>query len=144
MLLDNGTYHITENPGGFFKYCDVEKILSLIEDEILLEADYDRLKQVFINLIKNSYEANSKNIDLNISTKKDKVIIEVVDDGDGIDSKDLRKIGTLFYTTKVKGSGIGVNMSKEIIKLHDGNIKYESKIKEGTKVIITLPYFIRF
>lgn len=115
-----------------------------VDDEIFLEADYDKLKQVFINLIKNSYEANSKNIKLDVSIKKDKVVIMVIDDGEGIKEKDLKKIGQIFYTTKVKGSGLGVSLSKEIIKLHDGSIKYESKIKEGTKVTLTLPYYIKF
>lgn len=115
-----------------------------IDDEILLEADYDRLKQVIINLIKNSYEANSKNIKLDLFLKKDNVFITITDDGDGIDEKDLRKIGKLFYTTKSKGTGIGINFSKEIIELHDGSIKYESKIKEGTKVTLALPYYIKF
>lgn len=123
---------------------NINLIIPKIEEEILLEADYDRLKQVFINLIKNSYEAHSKNIDLNVLIKKDKVIVTIIDDGDGIEEKDLKKVGTIFYTTKVKGTGIGVSMSKEIIKLHQGSLKYESKLKEGTKVILTLPYFMKF
>lgn len=123
---------------------DVVLILPKVDDEIILEADYDRLKQVFINLIKNSYEANSKKIKLDLVLKKDKVMITISDDGDGIEEKDLRRIGTIFYTTKVKGTGIGVSLSKEIIKLHSGNIKYESKIKKGTKVTITLPCFMCF
>lgn len=123
---------------------NINLILPKIEEEILLEADYDRLKQVFINLIKNAYEANSKNIRLDVLIKKDKVVVSVIDDGDGIEEKDLRKIGTIFYTTKQKGTGIGINLSKEIIKLHNGTIKYESKVKEGTKVIIELPNYINF
>lgn len=140
LLLDD----VVATTDSFLESKKVIINLPLIEDEILLEADYDRLKQVFINLIKNSYEANSKVINFNIITKKEKVIIEVTDDGEGIEAKDLRKIGTIFYTTKVNGSGIGVSMSKEIIKLHDGSIKYESKVKEWTKVTIVLPYFMRF
>lgn len=123
---------------------NVNLLLPKIDDEILLEADYDRLKQVFINLIKNAYEANSKNIKLYISLKKNKVLIIINDDGDGIDEKELSKLGQIFYTTKVKGTGIGINLSKEIIKLHEGSIKYESKIKEGTKVVISLPYYMSF
>ena len=113
-------------------------------DELYVLGDYDRLKQVFINLIKNSYEANSKNINISISLKKNNVLITVIDDGDGIEEKELSRIGDIFYTTKPKGTGIGVNLSKEIIKLHDGNIIYKSKIKEGTKVIISLPYYMSF
>jgi len=123
---------------------DVVLTLPKIDDEIFIEADYDRLKQVFINLIKNSYEANSKKIKLDVSIKKDKVKIMVIDDGDGIEEKELRKVGQIFYTTKQKGTGIGVSLSKEIIKLHQGTIKYESKIKKGTKVTLILPCYQKF
>ena len=115
-----------------------------IDDEIIMEADYDRLKQVFVNLIKNSYEANAKNIIISAKIKKGEVEVSVIDDGEGISNKDLKKIGQIFYTTKVKGNGIGVSMSKEIVKLHNGSVKYESKIGEGTKVILTLPYKFTF
>jgi len=118
--------------------------IDISDEEIIMEADYDRLKQVLINLIKNSYEANSKNIEITTRIKKDKVEIVVIDDGDGISNKDIKKIGTVFYTTKVKGTGIGVSMSKEIVKLHNGTIKYDSKVGEGTKVVLTLPYKFTF
>lgn len=115
-----------------------------IDEEILLDGDYDRLKQVFVNLIKNAYEANATKIKLETVIKKDIVEITIIDDGDGINEKDLKKVGQLFYTTKTKGTGIGVNMSKEIIKLHQGNIKYDSKLGKGTSVIIELPYYMSF
>ena len=118
--------------------------LPKIDDDILIEGDYDRLKQVFVNLIKNAYEANATKIKLEVNVKKDEVEILVIDDGDGISDKDLKKIGQLFYTTKIKGTGIGVNMSKEIIKLHQGSLKYDSRLSEGTKAVITIPYYINF
>lgn len=127
---------------SILKNKDITLTIPKLDDEILLEADYDRLKQVFINLIKNSCEANSKKIKIDISLKKDRVVLSVIDDGNGIEEKDLKKIGTIFYTTKIKGTGIGVSLSKEIIKLHNGSIKYESKVKKGTKVIINLPYYM--
>lgn len=112
------------------------------DDELLLDGDYDRLKQVFVNLIKNAYEANAKTIKVEVVNKKDKVELRIIDDGDGISKRDLSKIGQIFFTTKVKGTGIGVSMSKEIIKLHQGTIKYDSILGKGTKVTLTLP--IRF
>lgn len=119
---------------------DIILDISDTSDEIIIEGDYDRLKQVFINLVKNAYEANAKKIKIITNIKKDIVEVVISDDGDGINSKDLKKIGDLFYTTKTKGTGIGVSMSKEIIKLHDGKMKYDSKIGEGTDVNLTLPY----
>ena len=109
------------------------------EDELLIEGDYERLKQVFMNLIKNAYEANAKKIKIEILPKKEKIEVHIVDDGDGISKQDLGKIGQIFYTTKVKGTGIGVSMSKEIMKLHQGTIQYDSSLGTGTQVTLVLP-----
>ncbi len=117
---------------------------SKVEDEILIDGDYDRLKQVFVNLIKNAYEANASEIKLSISIEKDKVQISITDNGEGISTNDLKKIGQLFYTTKPTGTGIGVNMSKEIIKLHQGTLKYESKLGKQTTATVFLPYYVTF
>ena len=113
--------------------------LPKIEEEVLIEGDYDRLKQVFVNLIKNSYEANAKEIQLKVTPKKDTVEIMIQDNGEGISKKDLKRVGQLFYTTKSKGTGIGVSMSKEIIRLHQGVIQYDSTLGEGTTIKVVLP-----
>lgn len=113
--------------------------LTDVDDEILIDGDYDRLKQVFVNMIKNAYEAHANKIKISLHVHNEKVEILIQDNGDGIDKKDLNKIGELFYTTKSKGNGIGVCMSQEIIKLHQGFIKYSSKLGEGTTVKIILP-----
>lgn len=113
--------------------------LPKIEEEVLIEGDYDRLKQVFVNLIKNAYEANAKKIQLTIIAKKDTVEIMIQDNGEGISKRDLKRVGQLFYTTKSKGTGIGVSMSKEIIRLHQGMIQYDSILGKGTTIKITLP-----
>ena len=53
----------------------------------------------------------------------------------------VAQVGNKFYTTKVNGTGLGVNFSKTIIMLHNGEIKYNSKANKGTKVIISIPLF---
>lgn len=113
-------------------------------EELYMEADYNRLKQVLINIFKNAVEAKDGS--------KDKSIIEVVvkdlgkdvsikikDNGIGMTREELDKVGQMFFTTKKKGTGLGTCLSKEIIKLHDGNIAYSSKKNEWTEVNITLP-----
>lgn len=108
-------------------------------EELFLFADYDRLKQVFMNLIKNSLEAGSNSISLDTKIKNDKLIIEILDNGSGISKESLSHLGELFFTTKPTGTGVGVHLSKEIIRLHHGTMKYSSRGKRGTKVVITLP-----
>ena len=109
------------------------------EDELYIYGDYERLKQVFINIVKNAYEANATNINIWITVRSDEVIIDIFDNGDGISKKDMKRIGDMFFTTKVKGTGIGISLSKEIVRLHDGAIKYESVENEGTTVTVFLP-----
>lgn len=112
------------------------------EDEIYINGDYDRLKQGFINLIKNSIESKDKDfliIDIKIKKLKKHYKIYVTDNGRGMNSEVLNHIGEPFYSTKQTGTGIGMAYVKKIIELHKGKISYKSKEKEGTTVVVTLP-----
>lgn len=113
----------------------------ITQDEIFITGDYNRLKQVFINIVKNSIESITESGTINITTHilKDKYYIEIIDNGCGMDEYTLSKVKELFFTTKVKGSGLGVSLSNEIIKAHDGTIDYTSKQGRGTKVVVKLP-----
>jgi signal transduction histidine kinase len=113
----------------------------ITQDEIFITGDYNRLKQVFINIIKNSIESISKygTIDITTHILKDQYYIEITDNGCGMDEYTLSKINDLFFTTKKKGSGLGVSLSNEIIKAHKGSLDYTSKPNKGTKVIVKLP-----
>lgn len=118
------------------------KIMININESIYFKGDYNKLKQVFINIIKNSIEAKYKEpLIINIRTKKidNSLIIKIKDNGVGISKKSLSKIYDLFYTTKPTGTGIGVSICKEIIELHEGSIKYKSNLYKGTEVTIILP-----
>ncbi len=117
---------------------------NICQDEIFIEGDYNRLNQVLINMIKNSIEAIENNGIIKLDYKLDnnfKIIIE--DNGIGIPEDELEKIKEPFYTTKKNGTGLGVSLSIEIIKSHNGNIKY-IPLKKGTKVIIELPIYESF
>lgn len=111
------------------------------DDEIFINGDYKRLKQVLINTFKNSIEAIKGNGLITIDIKKTKkyVTLSIKDNGSGMTKEQLEKIGELFYSSKQKGCGIGVTLSKEIIKLHKGELTYKSVVGEYTKAIIKLP-----
>ena len=113
----------------------------ITKDEVFITGDYNRLKQVFINIVKNSIESIkiSGTISITTHTLKDNYYIEITDTGCGMDEYTLSKIKELFFTTKVKGSGLGVSLSNEIIKAHHGSINYTSKPNKGTKVVVKLP-----
>ena len=110
-------------------------------EELYLWGDYERLKQVFVNVIKNSIEAISSDgiIDINLEVVDNKVEIVISDNGIGMDSYELDNVKEMFYTTKKNGTGLGVALSNEIILAHNGMIRYNSVKNEGTKCIISLP-----
>ena len=76
---------------------------------------------------------------LSTKVRNNYLIIEVKDNGIGMDKDVLEKIGENFYTTKTNGTGLGVSLSKEIINLHGGSLSYKSKKNIGTTAIIKLP-----
>ena len=110
-------------------------------DEIYIDGDYNKLKQVFINIFKNCYEAINDNGIINIDTSiEDKMyIIKIKDNGMGMSSETLNKIGEIFYTTKRNGTGIGVALSKQIINAHNGKLEYTSQLGVGTTAIVKIP-----
>lgn len=111
-------------------------------NNIMITADYNKLRQVFINLIKNSLEAkNKEQLTINIKAFKDqkKCRIYISDNGKGMTSKELKSLFIPFYTNKENGTGLGTINIKEIIRLHDGSIEYLSLPNKGTTVIIKLP-----
>ncbi len=108
--------------------------------DFLIMCDRDKIKQVFINLIKNSIESIENNgiIKLYIDVSKDTRSIIVLDNGNGIDNRVKRNLFVLFNTNKEDGIGIGLAVTKKIIEKHGWQIKIESKPEEFTKVIIMI------
>jgi nitrogen fixation/metabolism regulation signal transduction histidine kinase len=113
-------------------------------DERIPEISIDRelIEQVIINLVKNASEAfdseqEEKNIWIssNLDNKK-RVVITVKDDGAGIEPEALTKIFIPFFTTKKNGSGIGLSLSKEIMRKHQGNISVQSTLGVGTEFVL--------
>jgi len=102
--------------------------------------DYDQMRQVMINLIKNASDAIEGSGKINITCKKvdDKILLTVNDDGKGISPDKLDKIFNLYFTTKAEGTGIGLGIVQRIINEHGGIIKVSSQENIGTKFIIEL------
>lgn len=124
----------------FWQEHKIKSEINIPEDEIYINGDYNRLRQVFLNIIKNSMEALNDNPTITISTelKKNKIYIYFKDNGSGIPKDILEKIKEPFFTTKQKGTGLGVPLSNEIIEAHGGKLIYDSKEGEYTVVTIVL------
>jgi two-component system nitrogen regulation sensor histidine kinase NtrY len=106
-------------------------------EELILFGDQNLIEQVLINLIQNAIHAveNSPIKIISIDAFIDetgKIIIEVSDSGKGIEEEALSKIFIPFFTTKKSGSGIGLSLSKQIMRRHKGNIQVNSKLGQGT------------
>jgi len=111
-------------------------------DDIYIIGDYERLKQVLINLLKNSLESIEEKGKIEIYTdiNKKNIDITIKDNGKGMEKEVLEKITEMFYTTKENGTGIGVALSNEIIRAHNGILNYNSEKNKGTTAVIRLPY----
>ncbi|MFC4320390.1 PAS domain S-box protein [Litchfieldia salsa] len=109
--------------------------------ETFIICDENQIKQVFVNLIKNSIEAmqNGGNLYIHICFCDEKVVLKFKDDGCGIPETILDRIGEPFYTTKEKGTGLGLMVSYKIIENHNGMISVRSKMNEGTTFKLVLP-----
>ena len=128
----------------FVSIDNIEFITKISDDEFYIEGDYNRLNQVLTNIIKNAKEAKDSNkksyVILKSEIKNNNFIITIEDNGIGISEENMEKILEPFFTTKENGTGLGIPLSCEIIKAHNGKIKFNSEEGVGTKVTITLPF----
>ncbi|WP_066069537.1 ATP-binding protein [Neobacillus soli] len=107
-----------------------------------LDCDDKQLKQVFLNLIINAIESMPAGgrIKINIKAIEDlKMYISIQDEGYGIADENILNIVEPFFTTKKDGTGLGLMVTNQIIKDHNGELKIESEIGKGTKVNVILP-----
>lgn len=113
-----------------------------VQNNIIVNMDYNRIKQVIINVIKNAVEACRESngmVTTTAFTEEDYLIIVVKDNGIGMDKFVLDNILVPFYTTKDNGTGLGVSLSKEILEAHGGTINYDSVKGKYTTCKITIP-----
>ena len=108
-----------------------------------IQADSNQLKQAFLNIFLNAIDAMPDEGMLTVSTSNSDInsqftVISIKDTGCGIQKKDLPRIFEPFYSKKEQGTGLGLSIVYNIIKEHSGNIRLESKVGVGTKLIIEL------
>ena len=101
-------------------------------------ADKELIEQVLINLIKNAIQAFDEQTNRIVEvtatlSEKSRPIISVKDNGNGIDDEALDKIFIPFFTTKKSGSGIGLSLSRQIMRKHQGTLSVKSVLDEGTE-----------
>lgn len=124
------------NEGINFTFTTVYKTL-------MVYADKNRMKEVFINIIDNAIKFTDKdgNIDILIEVNQDKISISITDDGEGIKEDEIAYVASKFYkgSSSKSQTGLGLSICEEIIKAHDGNMIIKSKYGSGTSVIVEIP-----
>ncbi len=119
----------------------VETDRKLSKKSLKIKADPERLKQVVLNIVDNAVDAMGNGGKLTVKTiqQKEYVVLEISDTGHGIDNSGLANLFNLFYTTKNRGTGLGLPVSKKIIDDHGGYINVASSRGKGSVFSIKLP-----
>lgn len=112
--------------------------ITFSEKDVRVDCDTIKLDAVFINLIVNSIQSmhDGGKMNINLSEKDDLVILEFIDSGEGILDENLNKVFEPLFTTKQKGTGLGLASCKNIVEQHQGKINV---MNNPTKFVITLP-----
>jgi PAS domain S-box-containing protein len=110
-----------------------------IQPKILV--DTDKMRRVFVNLIKNAVDAMPKGGTLRITSKKTDGNLEIIfaDTGTGMTKETMEKIWSPLFTTKATGIGVGLPIAKRLVEAHEGSITVESKVGKGSTFTVTLP-----
>ena len=107
-----------------------------------IEADPHQIREVFLNVLNNAFEAMS-NMDGIIEVRADRVDhsvkISIIDSGPGIDEENIKNVFDAFFTTKTKGTGLGLTVCKQIMNLHGGRIEIASQKNKKTQVSLLFP-----
>lgn len=134
--LLNDVKSLLEAEANFYS----NKIYLTVKEPIpLLYCEANQIKQVFINVIKNALEAKSNHVWITIEQVEKQIVITIKDDGCGIETERLKHLGEPFYSSKERGTGLGLTVSYRIIEAHKGKVVVESKVSQGTTIQIKLP-----
>jgi signal transduction histidine kinase len=123
----------------------IEVQLQLESRALKFTGDKSQLQQVLLNLMTNAIEAfpakfaGVKNITVQTNLENDRIVISVTDNGVGISPEIEADIFELLRTNKESGMGIGLWLSKTIIDSHQGSISFTTRVKQGTRFVVSLP-----
>lgn len=104
------------------------------EDNLFVEGSKEKLNQVFINLLKNAIEASPHGSEISIASyrKKGNIYVDITDQGVGLTSEEIKRLGTPYYSTKKQGTGLGLMVSQGIVTSMGGKIEVQSEKEQGT------------
>lgn len=139
---DTSINQVVQNTINLLKsdFAEAQLVVKMPRTSQMLQLDEQLIEQVLINLIKNAREATENTedglVEIEVVTFNQKTSVVIKDNGPGIVAEAQQKIFMPFYSTKNRGSGIGLSLSKQIMQLHDGDILLESELGKGSKFIL--------
>lgn len=140
--------HITALMKNPIEENNINLDINIEPSELEIDLDREQIEQVLLNLLKNAIEALAENdeegkefkrIILKAGKQEDNAFISIADNGTGIEEEALKKIFIPFFTTKKNGSGIGLSLSKQIMRHHQGSISASSTMNVGTEFTLRFP-----
>ena len=151
IIKKNKIIQIVKNNISLLKEIDESIVIKFKyhrKDDLLISCDAEQISRVVFNLIKNSIESiqekSEKNsdftkfIDIEIKDKNDYIALNLTDNGTGFSTEIIKNITKPYFTTKTKGSGLGLSIVNKIINDHNGSIKFNSS-NNGAKIELVLP-----
>ena len=120
---------------------NIDLLKQFPQEPVTVELDASLFKQAVLNVMLNAEQAIGDNgqIVLQISDRGGTVQLNFIDTGAGIDEENLSKVFDIYFSTREKGSGLGLATTKRIVEAHGGNIKIGSELGKGTNVTINMP-----
>jgi signal transduction histidine kinase len=117
------------------------QLITMLEDHPRFRADSEKLRRVFLNMVKNAIDAmpGGGKLTLACTADGDQVIFRISDTGVGMSEETIRKVWTPLFTTKAKGMGFGLPICKRFVEAHEGSITVKSALNKGTTFIVALP-----
>lgn len=143
MISINISEEVMKTVGLMKSYSNIQNttIKTDIQDSLYIKGNKGEIKQVLVNIIKNGIESMGTGGILVVRSfeKEGVIFIKITDSGKGMTKQQLKNLGTPFYTTKEKGTGVGLTISFQLVHAMKGKITVESQPEKGTTFTIQFP-----
>jgi two-component system sensor histidine kinase HydH len=140
-LAEASAKSITKGALSQVKLPRLIRVVDSTQNQPKIVVDVDKMRRVFVNLIRNAADAMPKGGTLRITSKKtdSNLQITVADTGTGMTEQDIGRVWNPLFTTKAQGIGLGLPIAKRLVEAHGGSIAVESRVGKGSIFTVTLP-----